>query len=270
MASRSFGRLAAASVLAVAAGTSHAAVTTEVYYRLGEDDGATTVGGVGENPTQDSSANDRDAARTGSPVYAAGVAPGSTRSVDFLDGANQYSRAAFNVTDNFGLESFFQVDTIDRQVFYANGTGGGDGVGFFLGNDGTGATPAIDPAEYQGIYGNVSFLRTGIDAVAGDTVYMAVVENAGATNVYISVKPLNGSFGPLQTFSFNVPSPRTPVGTFSLNTNNTFDGRIDEARFFTFAPGQFSTNDLLFNTVPEPGSLSLLSLGAVAVLRRRR
>jgi hypothetical protein len=40
-----------------------------------------------------------------------------------------------------------------------------------------------------------------------------------------------------------------------------FQGLIDEVRTFTFAPGTFSTNNLLLNSVPPPPALNLLFPG---------
>lgn len=74
----------------------------------------------------------------------------------------------------------------------------------------------------------------------------------------------------------NPTAPGVPGGNFALGappqatTNQFFTGLIDEARVFTFASGQFSTNDLLINrslavtTLADGGDGSLRSILAGA------
>jgi hypothetical protein len=93
-----------------------------------------------------------------------------------------------------------------------------------------------------------------------------MVVNGGTTTFYVN-GVANATAG----------APNTPIVTNSFNIGirpdlgERFDGRIDEVRIFSFAPGQFSVNDLQFNgVVPEPASAALLGLGLMACLRRRR
>ena len=45
------------------------------------------------------------------------------------------------------------------------------------------------------------------------------------------------------------------------------DGEIDFVHVFTFEPGEFEVGDLV---IPEPASMVLLGLGALAAIRRKR
>lgn len=60
----------------------------------------------------------------------------------------------------------------------------------------------------------------------------------------------------------SITAPAVPAGSFGVgippNSHGTavFQGSVDEVRMFTFAPGQFSTNDLLINTAPPTVSTS--------------
>jgi hypothetical protein len=50
-----------------------------------------------------------------------------------------------------------------------------------------------------------------------------------------------------------------------------FVGDYDELRFFTFAEGQFSVQDLYINNlVPEPSSLAMLLFGSIGLWLMRR
>lgn len=244
------------------AGAAHAAVTPMAYYRLGENDPGAVPGGAANPTTEDATANSNDltlGAGTAA-TYAPGIATGSTLALD--PGSQTYSRPAFTgITDNFGLEGYLHVDAVGRVVPVLNGNGGTNGVGFFIGAD---ASPTGLPV-FQAFYGGQAFLPTNVNADAGDTVYLAVVRNQGQTTVYLSE---NG--GPLQSFNHGGVAPVSPGGGDLFSIGNNFDGQIDEVRLFTFEPGAFSTADLLFPVVPEPGALGLLTLAAGLMIRRRR
>ena len=73
----------------------------------------------------------------------------------------------------------------------------------------------------------------------------------------------------------NATASRNNSGQIHLGVEpgggQNLDGYIDDVRFSTFAPGAFSTRDLLYyQAVPEPAMWAAFGLGALAVLRRRR
>ena len=65
------------------------------------------------------------------------------------------------------------------------------------------------------------------------------------------------------------PGPEGSNGSIPIY-GKSFVGNLDEARIFTFAPGQLSPADLDYS--PEPSSLALVGIGAAALagcVRRR-
>lgn len=60
------------------------------------------------------------------------------------------------------------------------------------------------------------------------------------------------------------------IGTVSNNTaGNQWMGGMDELRVFTFDQGNFNISDI-YSPIPEPATMSLLVVGGVAALIRRR
>jgi hypothetical protein len=107
---------------------------------------------------------------------------------------------------------------------------------------------------------------------------MALVRDNGDTRIYFS---RNG--GPLTVYDFGnsvSPNPISGVDTFSIGDpylpvqdHLPFKGSIDEIRLSAFAPGTFSTGDLLFSTpIPEPSTLVLgvISVASIMLYRCRR
>src|SRR5688500_6391441 len=255
--------LGAGLSLCAAAGAG-AAVTPVAYYRLGEADPGAMPNGPASGTTVDSSGNGNNLTlgAGGPDEYTTGLVGGSTLAVDFDANSATYTRPAFTgIIDNFGLEAYLRVDSVGRVVPVLNGNGGTNGVGFFIGAD---ASPTGMPA-FQAFYGGQAFLPTNVNADAGDLAYLAVVRDAGQTTVYLSE---NG--GPLQSFAHGGVAPVSPIAAELFSIGNNFDGQVDEARLFTFAPGAFSTADLLFPAVPEPAALGMLGAGGMLMLRRRR
>src|ERR1019366_3017892 len=70
---------------------------------------------------------------------------------------------------------------------------------------------------------------------------LALVCNVGVATLYTNGVP---------AFTMTA-TPKSPAGSFLIGADNggaeTFTGGVDEVRVFTFAAGQFSTNDLLVN-----------------------
>ncbi|HEX5219679.1 MAG TPA: LamG-like jellyroll fold domain-containing protein [Verrucomicrobiae bacterium] len=96
--------------------------------------------------------------------------------------------------------------------------------------------------EYRASLGGMTAFAP-VPAVAGVWAHLALVRDNGTATFYVN--------GVASGTSLGIPQPATNsfmIGAhpqFAVNT--WFEGAVDEVRVFTFAPGQFSTNDLLVN-----------------------
>jgi len=170
---------------------------------------------------------------------------------------------------NFGIEIWASPqDYLDSgRIGIAGGSGGwllssgqtgGVAIRVVENEDGT---SSIEGGVINGNYHNM--IKIG-DSVLADTstwTHFAIVNENGTNTFYVNGVP---SGPPLNT---NTPS----AGDMYCGTpddNQAFDGFLDEARVFTFAPGQFSPNDLLLRPagpliVNQPQDATVWDGGAV-------
>lgn len=241
------GFLAAASV-------SQAVITVVGNFRLGEADAGAAPGNSAGATTTNSAGIPNLTLLGTAPVYTGAVGvSGSGLAMDFNTGG--YASSPLILTNNnWGIEAWVQSDdgSLTSAIAY-NGNSANAGMGIYQINN-----------TYIGLMGGLAFV--GSTPVTSAWTHLAMVVNGGTTTFYVNgvANATNGT-------------PNTPVPANSFNIGirpdlgERFDGRIDEVRVFTFAPGQFSVNDLQFNgVVPEPASAALLGLGLMACLRRRR
>jgi fibronectin-binding autotransporter adhesin len=212
------------------------AVTPIDYWRLGENDSGATNGSV--ISTTIDIVGGKNLTALNAPVYtssvstAATAATGSTLGAAF-NGVNQnvnLGAVLSTVTDNFGIELWAKPNTTTGTVGVAyNGSSGGTGWGIYLQN-----------GAYKGLFGGVSLFGSA-PATVGQWDHIALVRNNGTTTLYLN-GVANASIG---------NAPNTAASPFAIGSNGTngefFNGAADETRVFTFSPGAFSTNDLLFN-----------------------
>jgi microcystin-dependent protein len=232
--------------------TSHAAVTNVAWYRLGENDPGAASGVVVTGSTTNLMGF-QNLMAFGGPRYtnrfatAAASQVGSRLSVNF-NGTSQYlSNAVIStVVNNFGVEAWVKPNATEngnRTIVY-NGVPTANGWGF-LQRGGT---------EYMGSLGGMTAFGSGT-ASAGTWTHLALVRDNGTTTFYVN--------GVASGTSLGNPTPATNsfmVGAHPQFVANTwFNGAVDEVRVFTFAAGQFSTNDLLLN-VPRVTTLPATAL----------
>ena len=230
-------------------GSASAAVSTVDYYRLGEADPGAVAGQPANGFTVDSGHNAVNLAQLISsndvvPTYSTNIGvSGSTLCVAF-DGGGYTNNAAVALTNNWGIEAWVKAASTNNslssdgyaQIAY-NGDSRYNGMGIFQKPGG----------QFIGLCGNVSTL-TGTAIVPGTWTHLALVDNGGQTTFYVNgVATATG------------PAPKLPASFFGIGFNpngagagEAFQGSIDEVRVFAFAPGQFSTNDLLLTSVPPP------------------
>ncbi|MCE5326666.1 MAG: LamG-like jellyroll fold domain-containing protein [Planctomycetaceae bacterium] len=60
------------------------------------------------------------------------------------------------------------------------------------------------------------------------------------------------------------------IGTGNANTGGEWLGGIDEVHVFSFEAGAFNISDVYQTTIPEPATMSLLAIGGIAALIRRK
>lgn len=244
--------LAVTSSLLMLAAGAHGAITVVANFHLGETDPGAAAGSPG-NATTENSAGITDPTALGvTPVYTAATGvSGSSLSMDFTNGG--YSSAPLITTNNnWGIEAWVQSDNSNMVSAIAyNGNSANAGMGLYQLN-----------GTYTGLMGGVAFV--GSAPVTANWTHLALVVNNGVTTFYVN-GAANGSAG----------MPNIPSGAFNIgirpDLGERFDGRIDEVRLFTFAPGQFSVSDLQLNAVvPEPSTAAFLAAGALVASRRRR
>ncbi len=236
----SFARHILFTSLLLAAPLVSAAVTTQSLHRLGEADAGATVGAAAAATTQPS-VGSVVLNRAGNPTYSGAVSAGigSTIAIAFDGIDDRYGGALVGTaTDNFGIEAWVRSNgrTTGNAAIAYNGNSGSSGYGLYrLGN------------SYGGLFGGVTFIG-GSAPVSTSPTHLALVRNAGVTTFYVNGVP---------TGTTTTATPNVPTGSFGIGGNATiaidefFDGQIDEVRYFTFAPGQFSVGDLNLRR-PEP------------------
>ena len=234
-------RLLSATSLALTIGlgfTAHAAITVLDYYRLGEDDPGAANGALVTFPRDSVGAKTLTA--VGGPFYYSPVSAaasnhvGGSLCVNFYGSTYATNNILSAVTDNFGIEAWVSPNGVGGTgVLAYNGDTGANGWGLF-----------VSGSTYQALFGGQIAFGSGT-ATASTWTHLAVVRNSGAATFYV-----NGVAAGTTT-----TAPSVPIGRFGIAappqapTNQIFNGLVDEVRMFTFAPGQFSTNDLLFNSL---------------------
>lgn len=242
----------ASLVLATAAVPAQATITVLNQWHLGEADSGASAGGAGAATTVDS-VGGFNLNKVGAPTYASDVAPriGSTLSVAFngtADGYNNMTAVASTLSDNFGIEAWVKSNgsTAGNATIAYNGNTSNAGWGIF---------------RFGGSYGLLygGNLGANVSPISTAWTELALVRDNGTTTFYV-----NG------VASYTTPTgPNPPSGGVGIGTNPTvpnaemFDGKIDEVRIFSFAPGAFSVGDL---NLPPPVPTPMLSLRAMAAL----
>lgn len=221
--------------------SSRAAITVVSYWRLGENDPGATNGVTATNTVDIAGTNNLQfhgtAQYTNDVAAIAANHTGSSLSINFTNGAYAINPLILTNVDNFGVECWVKPMALGSgQVIVYNGATGGTGDG--------GWGIILNPAGmYQVLFGGLTAFGTAAAGINTWT-HVAAVRASGVTTLYVNgaVSDTNGTMPAVSKvggFALGAP-PQTP-------TSQYFTGLIDEVRVFTFASGQFTTNDLLWN-----------------------
>lgn len=282
----------------------HAAVTLEAYYRLGDADPGAMASSLGDNFTIDSSPNGLNLGRHGVPQYSADVpfnvptATGDHLSMFFNNNpasaglgpiANSgYSAvAAIPVPSfNWGIEAWVKSDETD-----VTDSAGNDGYSLIAYNGRYLASSVYGAANGIGLFqkGSNYVVRIGFQekvlapVVPGKWTHLVFLRGPTANSFYVDGTEEIDNSTAAQTPPI-APNGYLAIGSFPSGiltpggasgyaaATDGFYGNIDDVRFFTFSPtgpGAFNpTADLLYS-VPEPATLSLAAFLPLIVRRRR-
>lgn len=249
--------LLAVAVMLVAANLAQATVTAAGYYRLGEADAGAVAGNPGNATTEDSGANNMDLTNwTGTQTYSSNVAAsaaaavGSSLSMDFAGNGFYLTQAdcLTDATDNFGIEGWFNIDSLTQMGLACNGDGlGTAGFGLYV----LGGT-------VQGYYCQLAVFDSGFAPTPGEWFYAALVRDGGITKMYVNNTNEITVAGNTATPYSAAAAPQFSLGVVSYDE---FAGLADEIRVFTFEPGAFNAGSDLLIAVPEPSTFALLAAG---------
>jgi hypothetical protein len=213
-----------------------AGITVVSYWRMGESDPSATAGTAATNTTD--SFGSHNLKISGQAFYSNDVASAalahvsSSLSLNFTNGGFASNSIVSTATDNFGIECWVKPASVTAgQVIAYNGATDTSGWGLI-----------VSGSNYLALLGGRDVWGSGT-ATPNVWTHVALVLSGGVATIYT-----NG-----MAAGTSVATPNVPVGKFALaappqSPNNQFlTGMVDEVRVFTFAPGQFSTNDLLLN-----------------------
>lgn len=243
----------------------HSAITITSYWSLGE--GATV--GQDSSSAIDGETNNFNSSTgttilTATPSGVAGSTAYARTSGTNFQGLWMFGAGSDNQTiplDNWGVQfmvrSTATIGSGFRAVFgMAEGVSGG----LVIEANNVGGTVYWD-VNRQGT-ANYIIPRNSLTTVTSDWTNLALVKSGGTVSFYVNGTLAGSNSGPVNTSGLFAFGLQQNVGT------NGFQGDFDEARFFTFAPGAFTTSDLTY--VPEPSAALLGGIGMLAFFRRRR
>ena len=269
------------TVFVALAGVASATVMNVAYWRGGENDvpaplgtwgnaNATAVDGTGNGFDLDHSVGFGPTfSYPGDYPAGVGLPAGSAVGYSFYNdgGGNSFTRNTPVTigTSNWGVQLFVKPDTANSGQYYIQNGNGANG--FLL--------MQLDLGAGTHYYGEAPGSGFGFDGGAVDTSHwhnIAMVNDGGVFSAYRD--------GVLVATSAPGKYSTTPTAFMGLGQNASgggfYAGGIDEARIFMFTPGAFQVSDLsgYVGIVPEPCTLTLLSIGVIGLLayawRKRR
>ncbi len=206
------------------------------YYPLGEIEPGVASGVVITNVFDSVGTN--PLTMVGSPVWTNHVSAEAAARTDsawsafFVGGQYGTNGILSTATDNFGIEAWVKATSTNGNECVAfNGVTSANGWGLYRAG-----------GNFQALYGSVGLFGS-VPVTLNQWTHLALVRNGGVGTFYVNGAAA-GTLGitpNVATGRFAIGSAPQPLGT------ETWEGFLDNVRVFTFAPGQFTTNDLLWN-----------------------
>ncbi len=231
--------------LSLAAWNVNATVVVQAWYHLGE------TGSLGANNLpQDTSGNGFNF----SGAMPATTYPSTNTPTGLLGGSGFFSSSSLRFGSNgvcgfWGAGYTTSADNFGIEAWVKPFAGVGNGWILATGGGNGNLVLQVNSGKYAASLNNVTYVNSGAVAVnTNQWTHLALVVTNGAARIYVN--------GVVQTGSATgvTAGSTTHLGVTSGGATG-FIGLIDEARIFTFAAGQFSTNDLLLVTGPVPTNL---------------
>ena len=226
----------------LAAMPARANIMVQDYWRMGENDPAASSGGsctnlldaVGGLTLTNTPSLSTYPGYTNDVAATAAATTGSQLAMQMNGGQSSVGNVISELTNNFGIELWVKPanTAAGTKLLAYNGNTSYSGWGLFQ-----------NGAAYEVVYGGIAIFGS---APASSNVWMhlALVQASGTATLYT-----NG----VAAGSYAV-TPNSPAGNFLIGVNNLggehFAGVLDEVRVFTFFPGEFQVNDLLYFQAP--------------------
>jgi hypothetical protein len=255
-----------------------------LYYRLGETTGTTAA---------DTSTNGRNGSYVGSPTLGVPGPAGGDTAVGF-SGASQYvttdQASSFgSALGNASWEFVFSTTNLTTQTALGGSANTGSVTNWEATlNRNSAGSATLAPNSIRFFLrddNNLSIAAAFTNTTAFDGNYHDVVFTYDKTGAAANTRLLAYVDGIQQTLSFNASGTPAAFSNFAFNNSFGarqnratpdlfFNGNLDEVALYT---STLSAADVLLHAqavtgapVPEPASLAALSLGAIALLARRR
>lgn len=228
------------------AASAQAAIKVQAWYRLGESASL----GAGNIPL-DASGNGRKfingmAAAT---YYVQFAAPaGALGASNVLSGASlEFGRNG--ITGFWGTGYATPSDNFGIEAWVKPGAGFGNSWILATGGNSGNLVLQVNNGKCAASLYNANYINSGAATLnTNEWTHLAAVVTNGVARLYVNGVAQTGSRTGVTAGN------NTHLGVTSGGATG-FKGLIDEARIFTFASGQFSTNDLLLVTGPAPNNL---------------